>query len=105
MIKTRLIKLLSHAKKYIVFQVMWKWLALLTQVVIVFTIAGLLDGAISGKISGQRLLSGAAVMLTAILMRFFCDRQAVQKFAKKLLRNYWGIYTELGDSFLENLQG
>lgn len=30
---------------------------------------------------------------------------AVQKFAKKLLSKYWGIYTELGDSFLENLQG
>lgn len=30
---------------------------------------------------------------------------AVQKFAKKLLQKYWGIYTELGDSFLENLQG
>ncbi len=30
---------------------------------------------------------------------------AVQKFAKKLLNKYWGIYTELGDSFLENLQG
>lgn len=30
---------------------------------------------------------------------------AVQKFAKKLLAKYWGTYTELGDSFLENLQG
>lgn len=30
---------------------------------------------------------------------------AVQKFAKKLLNRYWGTYTELGDSFLENLQG
>ena len=30
---------------------------------------------------------------------------AVQKIAKKLLNKYWGIYTELGDSFLENLQG
>ncbi len=30
---------------------------------------------------------------------------AVQKAAKKLLNRYWGIYTELGDSFLENLQG
>ena len=30
---------------------------------------------------------------------------AVQKFAKKLLNKYWGIYTNLGDSFLENLQG
>ncbi len=30
---------------------------------------------------------------------------AVQKIAKKLLNKYWGAYTELGDSFLENLQG
>lgn len=30
---------------------------------------------------------------------------AVQKFAKKLLAKYWGEYTGLGDSFLENLQG
>lgn len=30
---------------------------------------------------------------------------AVQKFAKKLLNKYWGIYTGLGDSFLENIQG
>ena len=30
---------------------------------------------------------------------------AVQKFAKKLLAKYWGNYTELGDSFLENLEG
>lgn len=29
----------------------------------------------------------------------------VQKFAKKLLAKYWGSYTTLGDSFLENLQG
>lgn len=30
---------------------------------------------------------------------------AVQKIAGRLLNKYWGIYTELGDSFLENLQG
>lgn len=30
---------------------------------------------------------------------------AVQKVAKRLLSKYWGIYTSLGDSFLENLQG
>lgn len=29
----------------------------------------------------------------------------VQKIAKKLLSKYWSIYTGLGDSFLENLQG
>ncbi|MGM9940669.1 MAG: ABC transporter ATP-binding protein/permease [Bulleidia sp.] len=30
---------------------------------------------------------------------------AVQKWAKKLLAEYWGQYTGLGDTFLENLQG
>ncbi|MGN1165358.1 MAG: ABC transporter ATP-binding protein/permease [Lachnospiraceae bacterium] len=30
---------------------------------------------------------------------------AVQKWAKRLLAKYWGQYTALGDTFLENLQG
>lgn len=30
---------------------------------------------------------------------------AVQKFAKKMLSKYWGTYTEMGDNFLESLQG
>ena len=30
---------------------------------------------------------------------------AVQRWAKKLLSKYWGQYTALGDTFLENLQG
>ena len=29
----------------------------------------------------------------------------IQRWAKKLLRRYWGRYTALGDTFLENLQG
>ena len=204
MIKKRLIKLLSHAKKYIVFQVVWKWLSLLCQVVMIYAAAMLLEGALYGVITKKRMLSYGIMVLTAILLRVFFDRQAayasykasvdvkqilrekiygkllklgaayresvatsevvqmaaegveqletyfgrylsqlfysllapvtlfcilafielkasvvllicvplipisivaVQKFAKKLLHKYWGIYTELGDSFLENLQG
>ena len=30
---------------------------------------------------------------------------AVMKIAGKLFKKYWGVYSELGDSFLENLQG
>lgn len=30
---------------------------------------------------------------------------AIQRWAKKLLGKYWGQYTSLGDTFLENLQG
>ena len=32
MIKTRLVGLLSHAKKYIVYTILWQWAALLSQV-------------------------------------------------------------------------
>ncbi len=204
MIKTRLIKLLSHAKKYIAFQVIWKWLSLLCQVVMIYVATMLLENALSGSLTGKYVLLGGIVVLIAILIHSICDRQAsyasykasvdvkrilreqiygkllklgasykestatsevvqmaaegveqletyfgrylsqlfysllapvtlfvilsfvnlkaslvllvcvplipisivaVQKFAKKLLNKYWGIYTELGDSFLENLQG
>ena len=43
MIKTRLVGLLSHAKKYIVYTILWQWAALLSQVLAVFTIADLLE--------------------------------------------------------------
>lgn len=216
MIKTRLIKLLSHSKKYIYFQVLWQWLSLLCQVVLIFQVTGLLEAvytaavaktALIGEVgvwSQTRFLICIAVILVAIMLRMVCDRQAtyasyqasvdvkrilrdkiygkllrlgasyresiatsevvqmaaegveqletyfgrylpqffysllapvtlfailsfvnvkasvvllicvplipvsivaVQKIAKRLLNKYWGIYTELGDSFLENLQG
>ena len=48
--------------------------------------------------------------LTAVVL-FLCVPlipaaiMAVQKVAKRLLRGYWDAYANLGDSFLENLQG
>ncbi|SCH39366.1 ABC transporter ATP-binding protein/permease [Romboutsia sp. 1001713B170207_170306_H8] len=53
----------------------------------------------------------ATISLKAALVLLVCiplipiSIAAVMKFAKKLLSKYWGIYTNLGDSFLENLQG
>ena len=204
MIKTRLIKLLSHAKKYIVFKVIWKWLALLCQVVMIYVFSMLLEQVLSGSVTERQILFYGVMVLGAMILRFLFDRQAsyasyeasvdvkrilrekiyskllkmgasyrenvatsevvqmaaegveqletyfgrylsqlfysllapltlfvilafvnlkasivllvcvplipvsivaVQKFAKRLLNQYWGIYTELGDSFLENLQG
>ena len=204
MIKTRLIKLLSHAKKYLVYQVIWQWLSLLCQIVMIYTAAKLIEAAFEGTMTANHLLRSGVAIAAAILVRFFCDKRAsyasyqasvdvkrilrnniyekllrlgasyrehvatsevvqmaaegveqletyfgrylpqlfysllapitlfiilsfvnakaslvllicvplipvsivaVQKIAKKLLNKYWGIYTELGDSFLENLQG
>lgn len=53
----------------------------------------------------------APISLKAAVILFICvplipiSIAAVQTFAKKLLSRYWGQYTALGDSFLENLQG
>lgn len=204
MIKKRLIGLLAHGKKYIVFQVLWQWFALLCQVLIIYAVAMTLDGAVFGTLTEKRLAIYACLGAGGMALRFFCDRQAaqasfaasmdvkrilreqiyrkllrlgasyregvstsevvqmaaegveqletyfgkylpqlfyslaapvtlfvilsfvnwqaslvllvcvplipvsivaVQKIAGKLLKRYWGIYTELGDSFLENLQG
>ena len=204
MIKTRLVKLLSHAKRYIVFQVLWQWLSLLCQVLMIYSASVLIEKALFGGLVIQEVRQYAGIVAGAVIVRFFCDRQAsyasfkasvdvkrilrekiydkllrlgasyrenaatsevvqmaaegveqletyfgrylpqlfysllapvtlfvilmfvnwkaslvllicvplipisivaVQKFAKKLLNKYWGIYTELGDSFLENLQG
>ena len=204
MIKKRLIGLLAHGKKYIVFQVLWQWFALLCQVLIIYAVAMTLDGAVFGTLTEKRLAVYACLGAGGMALRFFCDRQAaqasfaasmdvkrilreqiyrkllrlgasyregvstsevvqmaaegveqletyfgkylpqlfyslaapvtlfvilsfvnwqaslvllvcvplipvsivaVQKIAGRLLKRYWGIYTELGDSFLENLQG
>lgn len=56
------------------------------------------------------VIVGTMSIKTAIVL-FICvplipaSIVAVQKFAKKMLNRYWGTYTEMGDSFLENLQG
>lgn len=47
----------------------------------------------------------AALVLLACVPLIPLAIAAVQTWAKKLLAKYWGQYTELGDTFLENLQG
>ena len=51
MIKTRLVGLLSHAKKYIVYTILWQWAALLSQVIAVFTVADLLERVVYGAVT------------------------------------------------------
>ena len=204
MIKTRLLGLLSHAKKYIVYTILWQWLALLSQVMAVFSIAGLLEKVFYGDVTTAGVQHTVITLILAVVVRFCCERMGarssylacvdvkrilrekiyekmlklgasyreqvsssevvqvstegveqletyfgkylpqlfysliapvtlfvilcrvslrssvvllicvplipisivvVQKVAKKLLNRYWSIYTGLGDSFLENLQG
>ena len=61
MIKTRLVGLLSHAKKYIVYTILWQWAALLSQVLAVFSIADLLE-----RVADQTL-TAAVIQKTAVI--------------------------------------
>ena len=47
----------------------------------------------------------AAIVLLVCVPLIPIAIAAVQTWAKKLLSKYWGQYTALGDTFLENLQG
>lgn len=47
----------------------------------------------------------AAIVLLICVPLIRVSIAAVQTWAKKLLSKYWGQYTALGDTFLENLQG
>ena len=204
MIKKRLVGLLSHAKKYIGYQVMWQWISLIAQMGAVFNIAELLESVFYGTVAESQVIRTVVVLILCVAVRFLCERMtaaasykasvdvkkilrqkiyekmlrlgasyreqvstsevmqvctegveqletyfgrylpqlfysllapltlfivlcrvnmkasvvllicvplipvsivAVQKIAKKLLNKYWSIYTGLGDSFLENLQG
>ena len=204
MIKTRLVGLLSHAKKYIVYTILWQWAALLSQVLAVFTIADLLERVVYRAVTVPVIERTILILVLVVIIRFVCERMGarssylacvdvkrilrekiydkmlklgasyseqvsssevvqvstegveqletyfgkylpqlfysliapltlflilcrvsvkasvillicvplipisivvVQKIAKKLLSKYWSIYTGLGDSFLENLQG
>ena len=204
MIKKRLVGLLSHAKKYIVYQVIWQWLSLLCQILLIYSGTTLLTEALSGNVTPRMAAMYGILTVLAIALRVFCERGAskascrasmdvkrilrdniyakllrlgvsyrervstsevvqlsgegvdqletyfgkylpqlfysllapvtlfavlafvnlpaslvllicvplipasivaVQKIAGRLLAIYWGIYTDLGDSFLENIQG
>lgn len=204
MIKTRLVSLLSHAKKYIVFVVLWQWISLMAQVTAVFTIADLLQNVLDSNLSSAMIVRTLVILAAVVAVRFVCEKMGakssylasadvkrilrekiydkmlrlgasyseqvassevvqvsgegveqletyfgkylpqlfysliapltlfvilsrvslkssivllicvplipisivvVQKIAKRLLNKYWSVYTGLGDSFLENLQG
>lgn len=62
MIKTRLVGLLSHAKKYIVYTILWQWAALLSQVLAVFSIADLLE-----RVADQTL-TAAVIQKTVVIL-------------------------------------
>ena len=110
MIKMRLIRLLEGAGKYIVQQIVWQWISLLAQVVIVYNIAHLLENAWQQKLSMEGIALTMGIVLLGLGFRFLCDRlYAKASFhasadVKRILRNK--IYEKmlsLGPSYRESV--
>ena len=204
MINKRLINEMGDTKKYIKLQVFLQWIALLCNIVMVFTLTGLLQKAINGGVQTGEVIKTALVFIVVMAIRHIvmykesvCSGESskvvksklrhmiyekllkignkyqdkfstseilqvsaegveqleiyfskylpqlfysllapmtlfvlvsfmslktafvlficvplipisiirIQKFAKKLLAKYWGSYVQLGDHFLDNMQG
>ena len=204
MINKRLINEMGDTKKYIKLQVFLQWIALLCNIVMVFTLTGLLQKAINGGVQTGEVIKTALVFIVVMAIRHtvmykesVCSGESskvvksklrhmiyekllkigdkyqgkfstseilqvsaegveqleiyfskylpqlfysllapmtlfvlvsfmslktaivlficvplipisiirIQKFAKKLLAKYWGSYVQLGDHFLDNMQG
>lgn len=78
MIKTRLIQLLSHSKKYIVYTVFWQWISLLAQITAVFTIADLLGYVLNNTLTITHLKSTFLLLLGIIVIRYTCERMSAR---------------------------
>ena len=80
MIKTRLVVLLSHAKKYIVYTILWQWAALLSQVFAVFSIAGLLESVVNQELTAQSVKTTTGILVLVVIIRFICERMGARTY-------------------------
>lgn len=74
----RLVGLLSHAKKYIVYTILWQWLALLSQVFAVFSIANLLERVVYRAVTVQSIELTVVTLVIVIVLRFVCERMGAR---------------------------
>ena len=110
MIKMRLIRLLEGAGKYIVQQIVWQWISLLAQVVIVYNIAHLLENAWQQKLSMEGIALTMGIVLLGLCFRFLCDRLYTKASfhasadVKRILRNkIYGKMLALGPAYRESV--
>ncbi len=78
MIKTRLVGLLSHAKKYIVYTILWQWVALFSQIAAVFTIAGFIEAAVNHSIDAPRVQRAAVILVAVVIVRLLCEKMGAK---------------------------
>ncbi len=74
MIKIRLIKLLSHAQKFVFLQVLCQWVSLLCQIVVVFCITDIVQRVFAAEPIAPIVPLYAGVAALCFAVRFACDR-------------------------------
>ena len=109
MIHKRLIGMVGESKRNILQNVALQWCALAANVAMIFAISHFLAGLLPGGTGGNAALT-LAVIAAAILVRFFCTRQAARagwlasRSVKKILREK--IYQKLlrlGGSYTQSV--
>lgn len=74
MIKIRLIKLLSHAQKFVFLQVLCRWISLLCQIAVVFCITDCIQKVFEGEPVAPIIPLYAGIAALCFAVRFACDR-------------------------------
>ncbi len=110
MIKTRLIQLLSHSKKYIVYTILWQWLALLSQVVAVFTIANVFENVVYGTCDMALVEKAVVILVVVVIIRYICENRMTRSSylacvdVKRILREkIYDKMLKLGTSYSEQV--
>ena len=73
MIKKRLIGLLSQAGKHIIYHILLQILSLISQIVLVFTLANVLEKAVGGKLDRNALLIAIITFVIVYIIRVTCE--------------------------------
>ena len=95
--------MVSESKKYIAGNVLCQWISLGTNIVMMTGITSFLAKIVSEEVTWKDIYTTFILLICVPLIPVAIV--IVQRWAKKLLAKYWGQYTALGDTFLENLQG
>ncbi len=74
MIKIRLLRMLKEGTRFVLLEILWQWLGLVSQIIIIGCVSRLISATFNHKIEGRQLLFYIAVMLFCIFARLIFDR-------------------------------
>ena len=107
MFEKRLFSLVPQATPYIVASVLFKWIALMANITVMWVLARILGGVFTGGLPtalAVEALTQAALPLACVPV-IPISIMMVMRNAKKIGAEYWGSYVDLGGMFLEAVQG